>query len=440
MFGQFFGKLPAPITWSMKPHTHQKIAVIGTGISGSGAAYLLNPHHSITVYEKNPYIGGHSRTVEVNTHEGVIAVDTGFIVFNYRNYPLLTGLFAHLDVPVSQSDMSFAASINQGWLEYGTPRLANIFAQKRNLLRPDFWQMLRDIIRFNNQAKQFLQSDPMISLGDCLERLKMGAWFRNYYLLAMGGAIWSTPLTEMLKFPAATFIRFFENHGLLTINDQPQWFTVTGGSREYVKRLTASFADRIRVNTGVTRVVREGDRVVVFDDQGGHETYDAVVFACHADQALAMIENPTPDEARILGAFRYQPNRAVLHSDLSFMPQRKQAWASWVYLSEARQDDNPMVSLSYWMNNLQPLTTSQPMIVTLNPGREPDPALVHNDYWFDHPLFDEAAIRAQGEIATLQGQNRFWFCGAYQRYGFHEDGLGSAVAITEKMGIPKSWS
>ena len=417
----------------------KKIAVIGTGISGLGAAYLLNPHHAITVYEKNPYIGGHSRTVEVASKQGAVAVDTGFIVFNYRNYPLLTGLFKHLDVPVCESDMSFGASINQGFMEYGTPRIANIFAQKRNILRLDFWRMIRDILRFNAQAKQFLESDPQISLGACLDRLQMGAWFRNYYLLAMGGAIWSTPLVEMLKFPAATFIRFFDNHGLLSVNDQPQWFTVAGGSREYVTRLTASFADTIRVNTGVAKVVRDVGAVIVTDRQGGQESYDEVVFACHADQALGMIVDPTQDESRILGAFQYQPNRAVLHSDVSFMPKRKKAWASWVYLSEQQQDDNPAVSLSYWMNNLQPLATSEPMIVTLNPGREPDPSLVHNDYWFDHPLFDAAAIQAQQEITMIQGQDRFWFCGAYQRYGFHEDGLGSAVAMAQKMGIDPSW-
>ena len=423
----------------MKPDTHKKIAIIGTGISGLGAAYLLNPHHTITVYEKNPYIGGHSRTVDVETRQGPVAVDTGFIVFNYRNYPLLTGLFEHLQVPVAKSDMSFGASINHGWLEYGTPRLANLFAQKRNLLRLDFWRMLRDILRFNARAKQFLDSDPQMSLGDCLDRLQMGAWFRNYYLLAMGGAIWSTPLDEMLHFPAASFIRFFDNHGLLTVSDQPQWFTVAGGSREYVSRLTASFADHILINRGVVRVVREADQVVVVDTQGGRETYDEVVFACHADQALAMIAEPTREEARILAAFRYQPNRAILHSDQSFMPQHKKAWASWVYLSEHRRDQNPSVSLSYWMNNLQPLATQEPLIVTLNPGREPDSALVHNDYWFDHPLFDEAAIRAQSEITSIQGRDRFWFCGAYQRYGFHEDGLGSAVAMAQKMGIEKSW-
>jgi uncharacterized protein len=419
--------------------THKKIAIIGTGISGLGAAYLLNPYHHITVYEKNGYVGGHSRTVEVKTEDGVVPVDTGFIVFNYRNYPLLTGLFAHLNVPVSKSDMSFGVSINNGWMEYGTRRLTSVFSQKRNLLRADFWRMVFDILRFNKQATSYLERDPGITLGQCLEQLGVGGWFREYYLLAMGGAIWSTPLREMHQFPASTFIRFFENHGLLSVSDQPQWYTVTGGSREYVTRLSAHFQSRIRTDCGVQKVRREAQGVRVIDSRGNEATYDEVVFACHADQALAMIENPSENERRVLGAFSYQPNRAVLHSDTSFMPKRKNAWASWVYLSEKKHDENPQMSLSYWMNNLQPLATRTPLIVTLNPSREPDPARLYNDHWFTHPLFDEAAIRAQSEIPVIQGKDRLWFCGAYQRYGFHEDGLGSAVAMAKAMGIEKSW-
>lgn len=424
---------------NMKTHHPKKIAIIGTGISGLGMAYLLHPHHHVTVYEKNAYIGGHSRTVEVKTTDGMIPVDTGFIVFNYRNYPLLTGLFAHLNVPVAKSDMSFGVSINQGWMEYGTRHLTDIFAQKRNLLRPDFWRMIANIMRFNKQATTYLQADPALTLGECLEKLRMGNWFRDYYLLAMGGAIWSTPLAEMLRFPANTFLRFFENHGLLTVNDQPQWYTVAGGSREYVKRLSASFRDNIRLNCGAVKVIRETEGVMVVDTQGGCATYDEVIFACHADQALAMIETPKAEEQRILSKFTYQANRAVLHRDLSFMPKRKKAWASWVYLSEAKKDETPAVSLSYWMNNLQPLATTQPLIVTLNPAKEPDPASVYDDHWFEHPLFDEAAIRAQSEIPAIQGKDRLWFCGAYQRYGFHEDGLGSAVAVAQMMGIEKPW-
>ena len=423
----------------MNKNPRKKIAIIGTGISGLGAASILHPHHDITLFEKNDYIGGHSRTVEVGTKDGLIPVDTGFIVFNKRNYPLLTRLFDHLEVPYVESDMSFGASIGNGWLEYGTQSLGNILAQKGNLLRPAFWGMIADILKFNKSGAAYLSKDPTFTLGDCLDELGMRPWFRRYFLLAMGGAIWSTPLEEMIKFPACTFVRFFENHGLLTVSEQPQWYTVRGGSREYIRRLTDGFKDRIHLKRGAAGIMRGADGVTIQDVQGVKEIYDDVVFACHADQALAMIGDASADEQKILSAFRYQPNRAVLHSDISFMPKRRKAWASWVYLSEGKTDENTRVSLSYWMNNLQPLETNQPLIVTLNPGREPDPQLVHNDYVFDHPVFDTAAIRSQNKIDFIQGQNRLWFCGAYQRYGFHEDGLGSAVKMAKRMGAEPTW-
>ncbi len=423
----------------MDKNTRKKIAIIGTGISGLSAASLLNPQHDVTVFEKNDYIGGHSRTVEMNTKDGTIPVDTGFIVFNKRNYPLLTRLFDHLDVHYVKSDMSFGASIENGWLEYGTQNILNIFAQKKNLLRPSFWGMIADILKFNKSAGSYLSKDPRFTLGECLDELKMRPWFKHYFLLAMGGAIWSTPLEEMLKFPACTFIRFFENHGLLTVNDHPQWYTVKGGSREYVQRLTAPFKDKIHTNRGASKVWRDENTVTVEDTQGKKEMFDDVVFACHADQALAMIMDASTDEREILSAFRYQPNRAILHRDISFMPKNRNAWASWVYLSEKKEDNSHQVSLSYWMNNLQPLETDIPIIVTLNPGHEPDPKLVYNDYLFDHPVFDEAAITNQGRIDNIQGANRFWFCGAYQRYGFHEDGLDSAVRMAKRMGVNPTW-
>lgn len=423
----------------MNMTSRTKIAVIGTGISGLGAAYLLHPHHDITVFEKNPYIGGHSRTVIVTTPEGDVPVDTGFIVFNYRNYPLLKKLFEHLHVPVAKTCMSFGASVHDGWLEYSTQHPLNLFAQKRNMLRPAFWGMMRDILRFNTHAKAYLDKDPSLTLGQCLDELKLGQWFREYYLLPMGGAIWSTSLTQMLDFPAHSFIRFFDNHGLLTVNDQPQWYTVVGGSKEYVQRLTASFKERIRLGHGVAAVERGDAGVMITDTQGNTERFDQVVFACHADQAYAMLKNPTASEERVLGSFRYQHNRVVLHSDVSFMPKKKSAWASWVYLSEMQHDKSATMSLSYWMNQLQPLSTNTPMIVTLNPGREPNKELIHDEYLFEHPMFDEKAIRAQADISTIQGKDRLWFCGAYQRYGFHEDGLSSAVTMVRSMGIEPPW-
>lgn len=423
----------------MTQTTRKKIAIIGTGISGLGAASLLHPHHDITVYEKNDYIGGHSRTIEVKIKEAIVPVDTGFIVFNKRNYPLLTRLFEYLQVPITASDMSFGASIDNGWLEYGTQEFSNILAQKRNFLRPAFWGMVADILRFNRTAGSYLLSDPSFTLGNCLDELRMRPWFRQYFLLAMGGAIWSMPLAEMLKFPASTFIRFFENHGLLTINDHPQWYTVRGGSREYVRRIIEPFKERIHLNRGAVKVRRDVNGVIVEDVRGETHIFDDVVFACHADQALGMLSDPGIHEYTILSAFRYQPNRAVLHSDTSFMPKRRKAWASWVYLSEGKADANPGVSLSYWMNNLQPLRVEQPLIVTLNPGREPNPGLVYDNVMFEHPVFDAAAISNQAKIDSIQGHNRLWFCGAYQRYGFHEDGLDSAVKMAGQMGISPPW-
>jgi predicted NAD/FAD-binding protein len=418
---------------------HMKIAIIGSGISGLGTAYLLHPHHDVTVYEKNETLGGHSRTVDINTPDGNIPIDTGFIVFNDRNYPLLSGLFEHLDVPTAKSNMSFGVSINDGWMEYGTQQLSNIFTQKRNILRPAFWRMISDIFRFNKQAKHYLEQDSNLSLGECLDELNMGPWFRDYYLLAMGGAIWSTPLLQMLDFPAKSFIQFFDNHGLLTVNDQPQWYTVVGGSKEYVKRLTESFKDRIKTNCGVEKVIRHDDRVEIHDAQGDVNSFDQVVFACHSDQAIAMLEKPTEQEMEIVGSIRYQPNEMVLHSDTRFMPKRKSAWASWVYLSEMRKDQSNSMSLSYWMNNLQPLNTSTPMIVTLNPGREPDPSLVYDRYSFEHPVFDAPAIAAQSKLPSIQGQNRTYYAGAWQRYGFHEDGILSAVTVAKQIGISAPW-
>lgn len=412
------------------------IAIIGTGISGLGAAYLLHRHHDLVIYEKNAYVGGHSRTIEVPIEQGMLAVDTGFIVFNDRNYPNLLGLFDQIDVPYQKSDMSFGVSIDDGWLEYSSNGL---FAQRKNLFRPQYWRMLADVIRFNKQALSFIESDPTISLGDCLNQLNMGAWFKRYYILAMGAAIWSCPVETIMKFPAQTFLRFFKNHGLLSINDRPQWFTVTGGSREYTRRLTAPFEEHILLNNGATRVVQKEKQFEVTDEQGATRLFDHVIFACHADQALKLIEQPSVDEQFVLSNFKYQRNQIVVHSDISFMPQHKQCWSSWVYLSEQQQDSNHGVSLSYWMNNLQSLQTEIPIIITLNPARRPKQELILDEHYFSHPIFDYGAIASQGHIGSIQGKRNLWFCGAYQRYGFHEDGLLSAVNVAKALGVNIPW-
>ena len=406
-----------------------KIAVIGAGISGLGASYLLHRQNDVTIFEKNPYIGGHTRTLEVKG----VPVDTGFIVYNEPNYPLLTALFRHLGVATQKSEMSFGASIADGFLEYSSKAP---FAQRKNILRPAYLRMVADILRFNRMAERYVDV-PDITLGECLDRLDMGEWFRRYYILAMGAAIWSCSAETMLAFPAGTFLRFFKNHGLLTVRDQPQWYTVTGGSRAYVHKLTAGFADKIRLNMAARSVLRSADGVFVTDIGGQKHAFDRVIFASHADETLRMIENPTPEETSVLGAFSYQDNEAVLHSDASLMPKNKACWASWVYLSEKKISDTPSVSLTYWMNNLQKLPPETPLFVTLNPGRAPAPALVHDHHKFSHPVFTREAVSAQACLPTLQGKNRSHFCGAWTRYGFHEDGLMSGVAVAKDLGA--SW-
>jgi len=413
-----------------------KIAVIGTGISGMSAAYLLAPQHDVTVYEKNDYIGGHSRTITLPKTGADIAVDTGFIVFNHLNYPLLTGLFAHLGVPTVKSDMSFGVSIANGWLEYSSNGL---LGQPLNLLRPGFWRMVMDILTFNRRAEAYLDRAPDITLGQCLDEMKLGRWFKDYYLKAMGAAIWSCSVETILQFPARTFIQFFKNHGLLTVNQQPQWHTVLGGSRAYVERLTASYRGRIRLNSAVKRVERVGEQVLVHLHDGTSAAYDQVIMASHANQSLAMLANPTAQERAVLGAFTYQENHVVVHSDVRFMPKRRKCWASWVYLSLKQRDEGESVSLSYWMNKLQSLPTQTPVFVTLNAGHHPNPSLVHDKHVFSHPVFTVEAIRAQAEIPSIQGQDRIWYCGAWQRYGFHEDGLMSAVQVAQALDAKLPW-
>ncbi|MBM3617303.1 MAG: FAD-dependent oxidoreductase [Alphaproteobacteria bacterium] len=421
-----------------------KIAIIGTGISGNTAAWLLHPRHDITVYEKNDYVGGHSRTLRIHHTGAEVDVDTGFIVFNHRCYPHLTALFKHLGIATAKSDMSFGVSIHapskKGWLEYGTHSLNSVFGQRRNLLRPAYWRMLRDILRFFKIAPAFIaRGDASVTLGEFIRKNGLGEWFRDHYLLPMGGAIWSCPTEQMLDFPALTFLRFFDNHCLLSPDGQLQWYTVEGGSKVYVEKLTEAFRDRIRLSSGVTRVERKSGKVEVTDVSGATETYDHVVFASHADETLAMLANPTPEEQRILSCFTYQPNTAYLHRDASFMPLRRASWSSWVYLRDGTVIGRQDLSLTYWMNNLQPIDPSRPTFVTLNPDRIPAPELTFDRHAFSHPVFTLDAIHAQSELPTIQGKENIWFCGAYTRYGFHEDGMMSGIAVAKGLGAEVPW-
>lgn len=415
------------------------IAIVGSGISGMGTAHLLHPKHAITLYEKNAVTGGHTRTKVVD-YDGVsIPVDTGFIVYNERNYPNLVGLFKQLGVVTHKSDMTFAATIDGGKFEWCARDVNGVFGQRRNIFSPHFYRMLRDVIRFNKHARRMVDAKPELTLSGLVREMKLGLGFMKNYLLPMGGAIWSSSPTTMLEFPARTFIQFFENHGLLAFSGQPQWYTVTGGSCEYMAKLLAPFTDRIRTNCAVVSVRRTAEGVFVRDSRGEELRYDRVVFASHADETLAMLTDATPQEREILGAFTYQTNEAYLHRDVRVMPKRNHCWASWVYHAD-NAGDEPAISVTYWMNLLQGIDPSKPLFVTLNPHHTIAPELIFDRHSFTHPVFTRESIAAQARLPELQGQNNSWFAGAYTRYGFHEDGLLSAVNVATSMGEVIPWA
>ncbi|MGI1662384.1 NAD(P)/FAD-dependent oxidoreductase [Palleronia sp. KMU-117] len=414
-------------------HAAKRLAVIGAGIAGMGAAHLLSRDHSVVLFEDGDRLGGHARTVLAGKN-GDQPVDTGFIVFNYATYPHLTRLFAELDVPVAKSNMSFGVSIDGGRFEYALRSLGSLLARRRNAVTPAFWRMIRDILRFNAEAPG-LASDPDMTIGDLLARLETGPWFRDYYILPFSGAIWSTPTQDILGFPAQSMLRFFENHGLLDPKKNHQWYTVDGGSVQYVNRLGASLDRRgvdIRLSAGVVGVRRTGMGVEVRTRGGEWEGFDEVVFATHSDTTLSLLSDATGVERTALSAIRYQPNEAVLHADTALMPRRRAAWASWVY-SEERGTRPDRIGVNYWMNSLQPIPMNDPMFVTLNPTRAIREELIYDQVTFAHPVYDVAALAAQSTVRAINGQNRTWFCGAWMRNGFHEDGIASAVDVVEAM-------
>lgn len=409
-----------------------KVAIIGTGIAGLSAAYHLYKHHDITVYEKASRIGGHTRTLRVHHGDRTIAVDTGFIVFNERNYPNLVALFRELGVAVKKSDMSFALTVGDGWLEWAAHSVNAILGQRRNLFRPGFLRLFAEVVRFNAQAHAALDADPAVTLGALIESMGLGEWFRRYYLLPMAGAIWSCPPRQMLEFPARSFVRFFANHGLLSAMGQPQWYTVDGGSQAYVDRMVAPFAGSIRTGCGAAEIRRVKPGVIVRDDRGQCETFDHVVLASHADQSLKLLGDATNAERATLGAFGYQNNTVVLHKDRQFMPRRRRCWASWVYHSDGMGDE-AAITVTYWMNRLQSIDARYPLFVTLNPAREIPAEHIFDRHEFAHPVFDREAIAAQQHLMTIQGIDNTWFCGAYTGYGFHEDGFVSGMVAASAL-------
>lgn len=422
-----------------------KIAIVGSGISGLAVAHRLQGQAQITLFESASYFGGHAHTVDVTlpTAGGRLTthgVDTGFLVFNERTYPHLIALLAELGVATAPSDMSFSVQVpgaaRGSTLEWSGSNLSTVFAQRSNLLRPRFWRMLADLLRFNRLATGIAEAGDEAALaqplGDFLQAHRFGAAFRDWYLLPMLGCIWSCPTDQMLCFPVATLIRFCHNHGLLQVRGRPQWHTVAGGARHYVDKIVARIADK-RLNTPVRRIERDAAGVRIVTDHGA-ERFDRVVLATHSDQALALLAAPTAQEREVLGAIGYQLNRAVLHTDASVLPAHRAAWAAWNYERAPYQGvESAYVCLHYWLNQLQPLPFAQPVIVSLNPVQTIAPQHILGEYAYDHPVFDQAAIRAQGLVAQLQGVQHSWFCGAWTGYGFHEDGLTSGLAVADAL-------
>jgi predicted NAD/FAD-binding protein len=421
-----------------------KIAVIGSGVAGLGAALALSEDHDVRLFERDARFGGHSHTSVLTLDGRETPVDTGFIVYNERNYPNLCGLFEHLGVPTKLSDMSFGFSLNDGAMEWSGDGLDTVFAQRTNLLRPHFVRGVLEIMRFNRRARESLVegSAAGIGLGDWLGRERFSAWLRHCYVLPMGGAIWSSPIDRMMDFPAENFLHFFANHDLLSaLASRQSWRTVDGGSRQYVERIVARLGARARRAAEVVAVTRPGGRPHLRFADGSEARFDGVVLACHGPQAFALLQDKDAQERAALGAFRTSRNRAVLHSDPALMPRRRKVWSSWNFLSGGIEVDRARPApVTYWMNRLQGLPRETPLFVSLNPGREPDPARVHAAFDYAHPVMDTEAFAGQKAVRAIQGRGGVWYAGAWLGYGFHEDGLRSGLAAAAALGARPAWA
>lgn len=413
-----------------------RIAVIGAGVAGLGAAWLLSRRHEVVIYEREARFGGHACTVDV----AGTPVDVGFIVYNERNYPNLVALLGHLGVPTEESDMSFAVSLDGGRYEYASS-YAGYLAQRRNLVRPSFLAMTRDILRFNRLAPRLLEraEDLDFTIGDFIEEAGLGAAFRDRYLVPMASCIWSTPAARMLDYPAQTFARFFDNHGLLSVGPQLRWRTVTGGSRSYVERIAAVLHRRARVAPAATAIRRDRMGAQVRDTAGQWGRFDKVVVACHADQALSLLTDADAGERGLLGAFPYSTNEIWLHEDASLMPRRRAVWSSWNYVAASRPASST-VSVTYWMNRLQNLPEARSLFVSVNPTQLPAVGTAHRRYVFQHPTYDARAIRAQRALPRRQGRRNTYFCGSWCGWGFHEDALASGLDVAERLGARRPWA
>ncbi|WP_227817832.1 NAD(P)/FAD-dependent oxidoreductase [Nitrogeniibacter aestuarii] len=423
------------------PLPGQKVAVVGSGISGLATAWLLRERYRVTLFEAADRPGGHTNTVEVELDGQRAPVDTGFLVFNRKTYPNLCGLFQTVGVESVASEMTFSVSLRDPELEWAGTSLDTVFGQRSNLVKPAFWTMLRDIMRFNRETTGMAVTGEStgVSLGDYLEGNGYSREFRDWYLLPMAAAIWSCPTQQMLAYPLATFARFCHNHGLLQVTNRPQWLTVAGGGRSYVSRLLSDLSD-VRLGCPVTSMTRDGLGATLTTPDG-EERFDAVVLACHSDQALRLLGGQATDAERsVLGAVRYQPNVAYLHTDPALLPRREKLWSAWNYLAGEGLPGQQPVSVSYLINRLQPLPFKRPVVVSLNPERAPADDHVIERIEYAHPIFDQLAIEAQSWLTGLQGRERTWYAGAWSGFGFHEDGLRSAVAVASQFGVEAAWT